>query len=191
MRPERHHDPAVTAHRVRQDPRPCPQLWIELNPQRAPSPHRRIHARLCSANPHPTAAHRQTPSGYTQKKGGPGPADHPTKRPTRPDPHTHAPKKGVEEQSEDRSPTPPFQVKCRRRPTLPHPPRCSTIGAGRLSFRVRKGTGRDPTAKTTDKTHETTHTQPPQWPVCRAIPDTAQWTQTRFTSTQPSKTLLM
>ena len=47
-----------------------------------------------------------------------------------------------------------------RRPTLPHPPRCSTIGAGRLSFRVRKGTGRDPTALTTNTHHRTTHTQP-------------------------------
>src|SRR5699024_4561376 len=35
------------------------------------------------------------------------------------------------------------------------------ISAGRLSFRVRKGTGRDPTAKTTDKHNRTTHTQPP------------------------------
>ena len=34
---------------------------------------------------------------------------------------------------------PPFVV-CRRRcPTLPHPGGCSTIGAGSLSFRVRKG----------------------------------------------------
>ena len=30
----------------------------------------------------------------------------------------------------------------RRRPTLPHPPECSTIGAIELSFRVRNGTGR-------------------------------------------------
>ena len=35
---------------------------------------------------------------------------------------------------------PPFFVVCRRRcPTLPHPGGCSTIGAGSLSFRVRKG----------------------------------------------------
>ena len=58
--------------------------------------------------------------------------------------------------------TPHHNDECRRRPTLPHPPRCSTIGAGRLSFRVRKGTGRDPAAKTTDKTHETTHTRNPR-----------------------------
>ena len=45
---------------------------------------------------------------------------------------------------------------CRRRPTLPHPPECSTIGAGGLSFRVRNGTGRDPTANTTDKNQATT-----------------------------------
>ena len=73
------------------------------------------------------------------------------------------------------------QDKCRRRPTLPHPPRCSTIGAGRLSFRVRKGTGRDPTAKTTDKHTRNKHT-PNHNPhnnkgprlVCCAVPDTAQ-----------------
>ena len=103
-----------------------------------------------------------------------------------PAPHRTHHKKGARpgRPSEDDQPglTPIHTLKCRRRPTLPHPPRCSTIGAGRLSFRVRKGTGRDPTAKTTDKTHETTHTQPPQQrqPVRRAIPDTAQWTQTRF-----------
>ena len=36
----------------------------------------------------------------------------------------------------------------RRRPTLPHPGGCSTIGAQRLSFRVRNGTGRFPLAMT-------------------------------------------
>ena len=34
----------------------------------------------------------------------------------------------------------------RRRPTLPHCLRCSTIGAGGLSFRVRNGSGRFPSA---------------------------------------------
>ena len=38
----------------------------------------------------------------------------------------------------------------RRRPTLPHRPRCSTIGAGGLNFRVRNVTGCFPTAKTTE-----------------------------------------
>ena len=38
----------------------------------------------------------------------------------------------------------------RRRPTLPHTPVCSTIGAMRLSFRVRNGTGRFPHAMTTE-----------------------------------------
>ena len=33
-------------------------------------------------------------------------------------------------------------------PTLPHPPRCSTIGAVGLSFRVRNGSGRFPHAMT-------------------------------------------
>ncbi len=36
----------------------------------------------------------------------------------------------------------------RRCPTLPHDPSCSTIGAERLSFRVRNGTGRFPFAVT-------------------------------------------
>ncbi len=38
----------------------------------------------------------------------------------------------------------------RRCPTLPHPLGCSTIGAARLSFRVRNGTGRFPCAMTTE-----------------------------------------
>lgn len=65
-----------------------------------------------------------------------------------------------------------FQRKGWRRPTLPHPPRCSTIGAGRLSFRVRKGTGRDPTALTTNTIYKD-NTHPTQ---CVAQ-DTEQWTQ--------------
>ena len=44
---------------------------------------------------------------------------------------------------------PPTRVWLRRRPTLPHPPRCSTIGAVGLSFRVRNETGRFPNAMTT------------------------------------------
>ena len=47
---------------------------------------------------------------------------------------------------------------CRRRPTLPHPDECSTIGAGGLSFRVRDGTGRSPSAKPPT----TLSTYPPQ-----------------------------
>jgi hypothetical protein len=41
-------------------------------------------------------------------------------------------------------------VYVRRCPTLPHRPRCSTIGAGGLNFRVRNGTGCFPTAMTTE-----------------------------------------
>src|SRR5690606_22651857 len=44
----------------------------------------------------------------------------------------------------------PGEVERRRCPTLPPPPEGSTIGAGGLSFRVRNGTGRFPTAITTD-----------------------------------------
>ena len=45
---------------------------------------------------------------------------------------------------------PPLFLWCGRRcPTLPHPGGCSTIGAGSLSFRVRKGrSGRVPAAMT-------------------------------------------
>src|SRR3954470_6726097 len=40
----------------------------------------------------------------------------------------------------------PCRKYVRRRPTLPHSPPCSTIGAERLSFRVRNGAGRFPFA---------------------------------------------
>src|SRR5699024_9716440 len=40
----------------------------------------------------------------------------------------------------------PLGVFVRRCPTLPHPLECSTIGAGRLSFRVRYVSGRFPLA---------------------------------------------
>ena len=39
-------------------------------------------------------------------------------------------------------------------PTLPHPGGCSTIGAVRLSFRVRDGSGRFPVAVTTETTEQ-------------------------------------
>src|SRR6185436_1363250 len=71
-----------------------------------------------------------------------------------------------------------FRVECRRRPTLPHPDECSTIGAGGLSFRVRDGTGRSPSANPTDNTmnlsppqnprnaeHTTPHHPPTQGPT--------------------------
>ena len=41
--------------------------------------------------------------------------------------------------------------KTRRRPTLPHPLKCSTIGAVGLNFRVRNGNGCDPYAMTAEK----------------------------------------
>src|SRR6185369_375314 len=39
----------------------------------------------------------------------------------------------------------------RQRPTLPHTYACSTIGGGRLNFRVRNGNGWDPAPMTTGK----------------------------------------
>jgi hypothetical protein len=45
--------------------------------------------------------------------------------------------------------SPLFWVFVRRRPTLPHRHQCSTIGACGLSFRVRNGSGRFPTAMAT------------------------------------------
>ena len=56
------------------------------------------------------------------------------------------------------------RVECRRRPTLPHPGECSTIGAGGLSFRVRDGTGRSPSANTTDNTIQLFHPSPTRPP---------------------------
>src|SRR3954447_26714846 len=41
---------------------------------------------------------------------------------------------------------PLFRSIVRRRPTLPHPVGCSTIGAGWLNFRVRDGSGCFPAA---------------------------------------------
>ena len=46
----------------------------------------------------------------------------------------------------------PVVVCARWCPTLPHPGGCSTIGAVRLSFRVRDGAGRFPVAVTTETT---------------------------------------
>src|SRR5690349_6841912 len=56
--------------------------------------------------------------------------------------------------------SPPFGKNVRRRPTLPHPHECSTIGAGGLSFRVRNETGRFPTAITTETLIKQPHNQP-------------------------------
>ncbi len=58
-------------------------------------------------------------------------------------------------------PTPLPKKEVRRLPTLPHPPECSTIGAIRLSYRVRNGTGRFPNAMTAVTLYTTTpHHQP-------------------------------
>ena len=45
----------------------------------------------------------------------------------------------------------PFKKYSRQRPTLPHTYACSTIGGGRLNYRVRNGNGWDPAPMTTGK----------------------------------------
>jgi hypothetical protein len=45
----------------------------------------------------------------------------------------------------------------RQRPTLPHTCACSTIGGGRLNFRVRNGNGCDPAPVTTGKLDDARH----------------------------------
>jgi hypothetical protein len=57
----------------------------------------------------------------------------------------------------------------RRCPTLPHPGGCSTIGAGGLSFRVRDGSGRFPSAMAAVTRVELFRV----W--CARAPGTAQW----------------
>src|SRR5699024_6271606 len=56
----------------------------------------------------------------------------------------------------------------RRRPTLPHPPECSTIGAIELSFRVRNGTGRFLDAMTAVTRRDPT--SPQHTPLTRHMP---------------------
>ena len=67
----------------------------------------------------------------------------------------------------------PQSMFVRRCPTLPHRPRCSTIGAGGLSFRVRNGAGRFPFAMAAETLWR-----------CQPIPDrisgTTQWTRSMF-----------
>jgi hypothetical protein len=72
----------------------------------------------------------------------------------------------------------------RRRPTLPHRNQCSTIGAGRLSFRVRNGTGRFPAAMIAVTLWKCQSCHPPIPPVkggecADRISGTVQWTRTR------------
>ena len=77
-------------------------------------------------------------------------------------------------------------LKCvvRRRPSLPHGPPCSTIGAEKLNFRVRNGAGCFPLAMITE-----TLWRCGSWmdSITRVdVPDrisgTAQWTRTRIES---------
>jgi hypothetical protein len=69
----------------------------------------------------------------------------------------------------------------RRRPTLPHPPECSTIGAEGLSYRVRNGTGRFPNAMTAVTPRDNTSPQHPTTTgrtLRDCFPRTTQWTRT-------------
>ena len=72
----------------------------------------------------------------------------------------------------------PFYKEVRRCPTLPQGPPCSTIGAERLSFRVRNGTGRFPLAMAAETL---LMFQSAQQKYCHAVLDrtsrTTQWTQ--------------
>ena len=74
------------------------------------------------------------------------------------------------------NPTSCIKLTCRQRPTLPHPPRCSTISANRLSYRVRNGTGRFPIA--INHRHNIRNNTPTTHKPWGAAPDTAQQTRT-------------
>ena len=79
------------------------------------------------------------------------------------------------------SSTPPLPMKdVRRRPTLPHPPECSTIGAIELSFRVRNGTGRflDAMTAVTRRDQPATHPNIETLEQRGCSSRTAQWTRT-------------
>ena len=66
--------------------------------------------------------------------------------------------------------TDPIPVVCARWcPTLPHPGGCSTIGAVRLSFRVRDGSGRFPVAVTTETTVRAVRVSVSSWRVSQYL----------------------
>ena len=67
----------------------------------------------------------------------------------------------------------------RRCPTLPHPPECSTIGAVRLSYRVRNGTGRFPNAMTTETTKQPPTNEQGVWNVNHTVNANTQHKQRR------------
>ena len=90
-------------------------------------------------------------------------------------------------------------LKCvvRRRPSLPHGPPCSTIGAERLNFRVRNGAGCFPFAMITETLWRYSgcvnlanpHPSTNSGGVCCWVPDrisgTSQWTRSIFVGTSP------
>ena len=84
----------------------------------------------------------------------------------------------------------------RRRPSLPHGPPCSTIGAERLNFRVRNGAGCFPNAVITETLWRCRYGPPnprPSTPnraesvggVSTVSRETSQWTRSIFVGTSP------
>ncbi len=103
---------------------------VRNRPRRAPRNDRPLHHDLrWDHSPHHPALLRPRAPSYLLVTAGPG------------GPKTTTPPWG-------RSSTGVLYV--RRRPTLPQVPTCSTIGAERLSFRVRNGAGRFPLAMITE-----------------------------------------
>lgn len=143
-----HHRRTPTPRKTRRHPRP-PRLTPAKTKKPGkppPDPTTPTQTRKPRSNA-PGPSHTKRPPGTTprantpthqtkrrKKEGAGGPAHHQkTQAPRRRGPH----------------PTPSLLYEdVRRRPTLPHPTRCSTIGAGRLNDRVRNVTGCFPSAIT-------------------------------------------
>ena len=161
-------DRPAQAHRAApqaRTPDPDPGQGIGLERYRSPntaSPttlrtrvrhhHRDARAPSLSRGAWPDTVRRYRP------RHDPGMQKGPPAQPSRPEPTIHGePRsgKGTNDPSH-------HQKDVRRRPTLPHPTECSTIGAVELSYRVRNGTGRFPDAMTavTRRDNQTPTTTP-------------------------------
>ena len=81
--------------------------------------------------------------------------------------------------------TDPDVLYVRRRPSLPHGPPCSTIGAERLNFRVRNGAGCFPFAMITETLWRCVRLLYKRMQSDR-ISGTAQWTRNKQCSNKPS-----